>query len=78
MSLARDDATGRGAYLCTLELVREMGWSPNELTVVIQGCGNGVCHIVKSLEKVGCKIVAISDSKGGFYSTTGFHIDSLW
>ena len=77
-SLGRDDATGRGAYLCTLELIKEMGWSPNDLTVAVQGFGNGGYHIAKLLEKVGCKIVAVSDSKGGIYSTTGFHIDSLW
>ena len=76
--MGRDDATGRGAYLCTLELIKEMGWSPNDLTVAVQGFGNGGYHIAKLLEKVGCKIVAVSDSKGGIYSTTGFHIDSLW
>lgn len=77
-SLGRDDATGRGAYLCTLELIREMAWSPNNLTVAIQGFGNGGYHIAQLLEKVGCKIVAVSDSKGGIYSEAGFHVDSLW
>jgi glutamate dehydrogenase (NADP+) len=77
-SLGRDDATGRGAYLCTLELIKAMGWSPNNLTVAIQGFGNGGYHIAKLLEKVGCKIVAVSDSQGGIYSENGFDIDSLW
>jgi glutamate dehydrogenase (NADP+) len=77
-SLGRDDATGRGAYLCTLELIKTMGWSPNNLTVAIQGFGNGGYHIAQLLEKVGCKIVAVSDSQGGIYSESGFDIDSLW
>ncbi|MFT7235620.1 MAG: glutamate dehydrogenase (NADP+) [Methylophagaceae bacterium] len=77
-SLGRDDATGRGAYLCTLELIREMGWSPTNLTVAIQGFGNGGYAIAQLLEKIGCKIVAVSDSKGGIYSKAGFHVDSLW
>ena len=77
-SLGRNDATGRGAYLCTLELIKTMGWSPNNLTVAIQGFGNGGYHIAQLLEKVGCKIVAVSDSQGGIYSESGFDIDSLW
>jgi len=77
-SLGRDDATGRGAYLCTLELIKVMAWSPNNLTVAVQGFGNGGYHLAKLLEKVGCKIVAVSDSQGGIYAEEGFHIDSLW
>lgn len=77
-SLGRDDATGRGAYLCTLELIKAMSWSANELTVAVQGFGNGGYHIALLLEKLGCKIVAISDSQGAIYSEKGFDIESLW
>jgi glutamate dehydrogenase (NADP+) len=77
-SLGRDDATGRGAYLCTLELIKKMAWSPTELTVAIQGFGNGGYHVAHLLQRAGCKIVAISDSKGGIYAKSGFDIDSLW
>lgn len=77
-SLGRDDATGRGAYLCTLELIKKMAWSPTELTVAIQGFGNGGYHVAHLLQRAGCKIVAISDSQGGIYAKSGFDIDSLW
>lgn len=77
-SLGRDDATGRGAYLCTLELIKKMAWSPTNLTVAIQGFGNGGYHVARLLQQAGCKIVAVSDSKGGIYSTSGFDVDSLW
>jgi glutamate dehydrogenase (NADP+) len=49
-SLGRNDATGRGAYLCTLELIKTMGWSPKTLTVAIQGFGNGGYHLAQLLE----------------------------
>jgi glutamate dehydrogenase (NADP+) len=77
-SLGRDDATGRGAYLCTLELIKKMAWSPTNLTVAVQGFGNGGYHVARLLQQAGCKIVAVSDSKGGIYSTSGFDVDSLW
>ncbi|MCL4123522.1 UNVERIFIED_CONTAM: hypothetical protein GTU68_054354 [Idotea baltica] len=77
-SLGRDDATGRGAYLCTLELIKAMSWSANKLTVAVQGFGNGGYHVALLLEKLGCKIVAVSDSQGAIYSKTGFDVESLW
>ena len=77
-SLGRDDATGRGAYLCTLAIIKKMGWHPTDMTVAIQGFGNGGYHVAKLLQKSGCKIVAISDSQGGIYAEEGFDIESLW
>jgi len=77
-SLGRDDATGRGAYLCTLELIKKMDWSLTELTVAVQGFGNGGYHVAHLLQRAGCKIVAVSDSQGGIYAESGFDIDSLW
>ncbi len=77
-SLGRDDATGRGAYLCTLELIKKMTWSPTELTVAVQGFGNGGYHVARLLQRAGCKIIAVSDSKGAIYAESGFDVDSLW
>jgi len=77
-SLGRDDATGRGAYLCTLELIKEMNWIQSDMTVAVQGFGNGGYNVAKLLQQAGCKIIAVSDSKGGIYSSEGFDIESLW
>lgn len=77
-SLGRDDATGRGAYLCALELIKKMAWSATDITIAVQGFGNGGYHVARLLQHAGCKIVAISDSQGGIYSPSGFDIDSLW
>ncbi|ALS96931.1 Glu/Leu/Phe/Val family dehydrogenase [Lacimicrobium alkaliphilum] len=77
-SLGRDDATGRGAYLCTLALARKQKLKPQDTTVAIQGFGNGGYHAAHLLQKAGFRIVAISDSQGGIYSPQGFDVDSIY
>jgi len=77
-SLGRDEATGRGAYLCIREMAGRLGWVPAEIRVAIQGFGNAGYHVARLLQKDGYCIVAISDSKGGIYSEEGFDIESIW
>jgi len=77
-SLGRDDATGRGAYLCILELAKKHLLAPAKTTVAVQGFGNGGYHVARLLQDAGYKIVAISDSKGGIYSPSGFDVASIY
>tara|TARA_R110002167_G_scaffold46366_1_gene138475 strand:+ start:6915 stop:8210 length:1296 start_codon:yes stop_codon:yes gene_type:complete len=77
-SLGRDEATGRGAYLCIRQLAAKRGWQPEGMRVAIQGFGNAAHHLGRLLQQQGYRIVAISDSKGGIFSEQGFDIDSLW
>lgn len=77
-SLGRDDATGRGAYLCALNLIHKMEWNLIDISVAVQGFGNGGYHVARLLQQAGCKIVAISDSQGGIYAKKGFDVESLW
>ncbi len=77
-SLGRDDATGRGAYLCTLQLAELEDLKPHKTTVAVQGFGNGGYHIARLLQEAGFKIVAISDSQGGIYSEKGFDVESIY
>ncbi|MFC1602370.1 Glu/Leu/Phe/Val dehydrogenase [Pseudomonadota bacterium] len=77
-SLGRDEATGRGAYLCIREMADRLGWVPSEIRVAIQGFGNAGYHVARLLQEDGYRIVAISDSKGGIYSEGGFDIESVW
>lgn len=76
-SLGRDDATGRGAYYCIKELERIKNWNPQDITVAIQGFGNAGQHVGRLLHEDGYQIVAVSDSKGGIYSSRGFNLPSL-
>ncbi|MEH6471135.1 MAG: Glu/Leu/Phe/Val dehydrogenase [Halopseudomonas sp.] len=77
-SLGRDEATGRGAFLCVRQLASKRGWQPGDMRVAIQGFGNAAYHVGRLLQRDGYKIVAISDSQGGIHSEQGFDIDSLW
>ncbi|WP_251359179.1 Glu/Leu/Phe/Val dehydrogenase [Kangiella sp. TOML190] len=77
-SLGRDDATGRGAYLCILELEQKHNWIPSDISVAVQGFGNGGYHAARLLHERGYKVVAISDSKGGIFSQNGFDVPSIY
>ena len=77
-SLGREDATGRGAYLCIRELSKKHQLDPGKTTVAVQGFGNGGYNVARLLHDAGYHIVAISDSKGGIYSPEGFDVDSIY
>lgn len=77
-SLGRDDATGRGAYLCIKALEEKKNWHPGDIRVAVQGFGNAGYHAVRLLHDDGYRIVAVSDSKGAIYSEKGFDVQSLY
>lgn len=76
-SLGREDATGRGAYYCIRELVQRRGWNPKDLTVAVQGFGNGGQHCANLLYDDGYRIVAVSDSRGGVLTKDQFDIPQM-
>jgi glutamate dehydrogenase (NADP+) len=76
-SLGRNEATGRGAYICIKEHELHRGWDPKKTTVAIQGFGNAGQVVANLLHAGGYQIVAVSDSRGGIYNKAGFHIPSL-
>lgn len=77
-SLGREEATGRGAFLCLEFLRKKLGESAEDMTVALQGFGNAGYNIALLLQEAGYKIVAISDSKGAIYSPAGLDVDSVW
>ncbi len=77
-SLGREQATGRGAFICTQQLAKKLNLDPSQTTVAIQGFGNAGFHVGQLLEEAGYKIVAISDSKGAIYSEQGLNVKSIW
>ncbi|TLX49539.1 glutamate dehydrogenase [Pseudoalteromonas ruthenica] len=77
-SIGRDDATGRGAYLCIKELEKRDNLDPKQTTVAVQGFGNGGYHVARLLANDGYKVVAVSDSKGAIYRQEGLNVDSVY
>ncbi|MFC1899676.1 Glu/Leu/Phe/Val dehydrogenase [Chloroflexota bacterium] len=71
-SIGRNDATARGGMFTIREAARLLGINLNKATVAIQGYGNaGAFAHSLCKEMFGCKIVAVSDSKGGIMNEAG-------
>jgi len=71
-SEGRGDATARGAAFCTREAAKALGINLKGATVAIQGYGNAGTFSATLLQDLyGCKIVAVSDSKGGVINMSG-------
>jgi len=70
-SLGRNEATSRGVMYTVAEASKHLGMDLNGSVVVVQGFGNVGYHAARLLNECGCKIVAVSDSKGAIYDPKG-------
>jgi len=71
-SAGRYDATARGGWYAIKEAAEELGIGLKNSRVVVQGFGNVGYHAAYLAKKLfGCKVLALSDSKGGIYSEAG-------
>lgn len=68
-SLGRTSATGDGVAIAVREALKVKGINPEGATVAIQGFGKVGYWAALALEKLGLRIVAVSDVQGG---VTGF------
>lgn len=68
-SLGRTSATGDGVAISVREALKVKGINPQGASVAIQGFGKVGYWAALALEKLGLKVVAVSDVKGG---VTGF------
>jgi glutamate dehydrogenase (NAD(P)+) len=76
-SQGRDEATGRGVMIVTMEALKHLGLSPDMSTVAVQGFGNVGSHSARLLAEQGCKIVAVSDVSGAVYAPQGINVPDL-
>ncbi len=76
-SLGREDATGRGVFYMVEESAKVKGTKLKGLTVAIQGFGNVGSVAARLLFEKGCKVIAVSGSKGGIYNKGGINIKDL-
>jgi glutamate dehydrogenase len=70
-SLGRNEATSRGVMYTVIEASKHLGLDLKAATVAVQGFGNVGFHAARLLHELGCKIVAVSDSRGAIYNSEG-------
>ena len=76
-SLGRQEATGRGVMLNTIEILQKLKKNPKKTTAAVQGFGNVGSVASELLVEKGCKITAISDMSGAYYNPDGLDIASV-
>ncbi len=76
-SEGRKDATGRGVMLVVREAAKLLGMSLIGARVAVQGYGNVGSAAARFLAAQGCRIVAVSDVKGGAYDPNGLDLQEL-
>ena len=76
-SLGRFEATGRGVVITALEALNYLNRPIEGAKVAIQGCGNVGGTAAKHFDRLGAKIIAISDSQKGIYNEKGLNLDRI-
>ena len=76
-SLGRQEATGRGCMMVTLEALTRFGMKPEDARVVIQGFGNVGGMAARLMAARGFRIIAIVEYDGAVYNANGLDIEAL-
>jgi glutamate dehydrogenase (NAD(P)+) len=76
-SLGRREATGRGVMIVTREAARHLGIDIQGATVAVQGFGNVGSVSADLLARLGAKVVAVTDWRGGVYNASGLDIQKM-
>ncbi len=70
-SEGRNDATATGVLFVTRQAAKRIGMPMKGARVSIQGYGNAGATAARLFHNEGCKIVAVSDTRGGIYNESG-------
>ncbi|MGV9172087.1 MAG: Glu/Leu/Phe/Val family dehydrogenase [Promethearchaeia archaeon] len=76
-SVGRGGAVGTGMFYILEELCEKENLDLGSMKVAIQGFGKVGKEIGKKLYEIGCKIIAVSDTKGAIFDSEGLNIDEL-
>jgi glutamate dehydrogenase (NAD(P)+) len=76
-SLGRDSATGRGVTYILQEVAKDLKLDLQGMGVVVQGFGNVGSWTARLLDQAGCRVMAVSDVKGGVYHSAGLDVSQL-
>ncbi|MFN2626376.1 MAG: Glu/Leu/Phe/Val dehydrogenase [Mycobacteriales bacterium] len=72
-SEGRGGATSRGVMYSAFAALRDKGVDPRGVTVAVQGFGKVGGLAAQFLHDAGCRVVAVSDVKGGVYNPIGLN-----
>ncbi|MEJ2250504.1 MAG: Glu/Leu/Phe/Val dehydrogenase [Candidatus Lokiarchaeota archaeon] len=71
-SAGRSISTSKGGNYCIREAAKDIDLDLNGAKVAIQGYGNAGSWAARLLnDEYGCKVIAVSDSRGGIYNENG-------
>ena len=70
-SEGRNDATATGVLFVTRQAAKRMDMPLQGARVSIQGYGNAGAIAARLFHNEGCKVVAVSDTRGGIYNESG-------
>lgn len=76
-SAGRAEATAYGVRFVIQEAALRLGVAMIGAKVVIQGFGNAGGVLAMLMQELGCKVIAVSDSKGGIHCPEGLDIQAL-
>jgi glutamate dehydrogenase (NAD(P)+) len=76
-SLGRREATGRGVMIVTREAAKHLGLDIQQATVAVQGFGNVGSVSADLLARIGARVVAVTDWKGGVYNPKGLDVEKM-
>lgn len=76
-ALGRQEATGRGVMITSLNVLKALNIPIDQCTAAVQGMGNVGSVSAKLLHQQGLKVVAVSDVSGGIYDPDGLDIPDV-
>lgn len=76
-SLGRIKATGRGVYICGVEVAKKVGLTLEQAKVSVQGYGNVGSEAALLFYSAYAKVVSIQDHTGTIYNENGINIPEL-
>ncbi len=76
-SEGRREATGRGVSIVAREAARHLGFDLGGARVAIQGFGTVGSVSARLLRRMGARIVAVTDGKGGVTDDRGLDVDAM-
>jgi glutamate dehydrogenase (NAD(P)+) len=76
-SLGRGDATAMGVVYTMREAAKIMNINLKDAAVAIQGYGNAGYNLSRLLTKRGCRVIAVSDTRGGILNRDGLNYQAV-